>query len=171
MGEFYLTIRVFFALLAVAAALTAISGCGSSSSDAASTGGVTVETGSLSKAEFIKKADAVCEEFQEKSAKRLVGYARENHMDLSSALSDAAKAALFEGVFVPIYRNQLAQISELGAPEEDVDEIAAILETAEAEIAKGQRDPSATLASNELIPKAAALARKYGLVVCGTLWT
>ncbi len=141
------------------------SGCGGGAST------VEIQTGSLSKAEFIEKADAVCTKGQERGARELAGYMSKNHITLTGPLPDATAAGLFGAVIEPTYQREIKEISELGAPDKDAEKVAAMLEAIEAGLAKAQRDPAGTLSRNELVPGAGELARAYGLKACGELWT
>ncbi len=155
----------------MAAALSAVvaiwaSGCGGGSSDT-----VEIQTGALSKAEFIEKADAVCTKGQERGGRELSSYMSKNHITLTGPLPSAVAAGLFGSVIEPTYQQEIAEISELGAPGKDAKQVAAMLEAIKAGLAKGQRDPADALSRNELVPGAGELARAYGLKACGELWT
>lgn len=167
MGGFFWSIRGITAVaaFAVVAAILA-SGCGGGSSDT-----VEIQTGSLSKAEFIEKADAVCTKGQERGGRELSSYMSKNHITLTGPLPNAVAAGLFGSVIEPVYQQEIAEISELGAPDKDAEKVTAMLEAIEAGLAKGQRDPAGVVSRNELVPAAGELARAYGLATCGELWT
>jgi hypothetical protein len=148
------------------AAVILASGCGSSSSDT-----VEIQTGSLSKAEFIEKADAVCTKNQERTSRELFSYMDKHHINFSGPLPKTAAAGLLDSVIEPTYRREITEIGELGAPNKDAKKVVAMLEAIEAGLAKGQRDPAGAFRSNELVPNAGELARAYGLTACGELWT
>ncbi len=152
------------AALSVVAAILA-SGCGGGSDT------VKIQTGTLSKAEFIEKADAVCIKGQERGARELSSYMSKNHITLTGPLPNAVAAGLVGSVIEPTYQQEITEISELGAPNKDAKKVAAMLEAIEAGLAKAQRDPAGTLSRNELVPGAGELARAYGLKACGELWT
>ncbi len=164
MGGIWLSDRLtaVVALAATAAILTG--GCGGGSA------AIEVQTGSLSKAEFIKKANAVCTKGQERGARELAVYMRKNHITLTGSLPNAVATGLFGSVIEPTYQREIAEISGLGAPEKDAKKVAAMLEAIEAGLAKAQRDPAGAIGRNELVPNAGELARAYGLAVCGELW-
>jgi hypothetical protein len=169
MGGFFRSKRGFVALaaFAVAAAILA-GGCGGGGD---SSGAVEVQTGSLSKAEFIEKADAVCTKNQERTGRELVGYLDKHHIRLTGPLPKAVAAGLLGSVIEPTYRREITEISELGAPDKDAEKVAAMLEAIEAGLAKAQRDPAGAFSRSELVPSAGELARAYGLTECGELWT
>lgn len=166
MAGLFSRIRNLVAVLAFAVAPTTLaSGCGGSSDT------VEVQTGLLSKAEFIKKADAVCLKGQERGARDLASYMSKNHITLTGPLPDAVAAGLFGSVIEPTYQREITEISELGAPNKDAKQVAAMLEAIEAGLTKGQRDPAGAISRNELVPSAGELARAYGLTECGEVWT
>jgi hypothetical protein len=140
-------------------------GCGGSS-DA-----IEIQTGALSKAEFIEKADAVCVKGQERGARDLASYMSKNNITLTGPLPDAVAAGLFGSVVEPTYRQEITEISELGAPDKDAEKVGAMLEAIEAGLAKALRDPAGAISRNELVPNAGELARAYGLTECGEAWT
>jgi hypothetical protein len=166
MGGFFSGIRGFtvIAAFAVTAAMLA-GGCGGGGSDT-----IQIQTGSLSKAEFIAKTDAICAESQEKAGRELTGYMKKNHIALTGSLPAAAAAGIFESVIEPTYRREIREISELGAPKKDAKKVAAMLEAIEAGLARGQSNPAGAFSRNELVPAAGELARAYGLKACGELW-
>ncbi len=167
MGGIFGGIRGFttVAAFAVVAAILA-SGCGGGGSDT-----IEIQTGSLSKAEFIEKADAVCTKGQERGGRELSSYMSKNHITLTGPLPSAVAAGLFGSVIEPTYQQEITEISELGAPNKDAKKVAAMLGAIEAGLAKGQRDPAGAISRNELVPAAGELARAYGLTACGELWT
>lgn len=167
MGGIFWSIRGFAAVaaFAVAAAILA-SGCGDGGSDT-----IEIQTGSLSKAEFIEKADAVCTKTQERAGRELVAYMSKNNIRLSGSLPDAAAVGIFGAVVEPTYRREITEISELGAPDKDAEKVIEMLEAIEAGLEKGQLDPAGAISRNELVPAAGELARAYGLTKCGELWT
>ena len=164
MGGIFWSIRGFAAVAVFAVALLA-SGCGDSSDT------IEIQTGSLSKAEFIEKANAVCTKNQERAGRELVDYMSKNNISLSSALPKAAAVGVFDSVIEPAYQREITEISELGAPDKDAEKVIAMLEAIEAGLAKGQRDPAGVISRNELVPIAGELAQAYGLTQCGELWT
>lgn len=117
-----------------AMAIIAIAGgCGGSDSDSGSgEGGEPLETSSLSKQAYIKKASAACR----RRHQNLVGLAsvyvsREEGKDKDRpvVIADMGRA-----VMVPTIEGEIAAIRRLGAPAGDEGEIEAILEAEEEEI-------------------------------------
>jgi hypothetical protein len=150
------------ALLAALAALVAIAaliaGCGGG-------GDTTDETVTLTKTEFIKQGDAICEQSGDQSEKEAEEFAEENGFDLEKASNEQLEEAV-AAVLVPTLRQQAEEIDALGAPEGDeelVEEIVVSLEGATDEI---ENDPGVVF-KEEVFDEPNELAQDYGFKVCG----
>lgn len=117
-------------LLVAAISIAAImAGCGgdddSGSAASAAGGGETVTTSSLSKAEYVKRASALCRPKKEGVFKKTVAYlerGRSEGRPEPVVLAEAAKAVL-----LPVVEARIAIVRKLGAPAGDEDEIEAML--------------------------------------------
>jgi hypothetical protein len=153
-------------LLALGAILLA-GGCGSDSSTATA---VTVETGSLSRFQFIKRADEICKEGQAQGVTKLQSYMQSKKIASLRKLSDPQANELENEVIAPVYRREIAKISALGAPGSDREEIATMLEAINEGLADAQDEPLKALKLNLLLGDAPKLAGKYGLTECSLDW-
>jgi hypothetical protein len=155
-----LSIRAFSLILAaiVAAALVA-GGCGGSDS-LGSSGEITVETGSLTKAEFIKRADAMCRDTRIQAMRKFRALAE----DLQSVRPPAASEKIVDTVLVPVYEELIDQVSALGAPKGDEQEVAGFLNTLQRNLDLAEKEPAKALGSP--FKGAAEQAEKYGLIGC-----
>lgn len=130
-------------------------------------GGGSDEEG-LTKAEFIKQADAICEQANEALEGETKDYAEENGIPIDREPSDEVKEELVVEVIVPNVEGQAEEISALGAPsgdEETIDELVEGIETAAGETAD---DPSTVIEGDEAaFAEVNKLASDYGLKVCG----
>jgi len=143
-----------------------VAGCGSS--DDSTTGGGDVTASSLTKAEFIKKADAICEEAGEGIQEESISYAEENGIDVNKEPSDEEKEELVTEVIVPNIEKQAEDIAALGAPEGEEDEVGSIIEGIESAAAETAEDPSEVLEGGEgAFEGVNEEAKEYGLKVCG----
>jgi len=136
-------------------------GCGSSD-DSTDT---VEETVTLSKTEFIKQGDQICERAEKESETEAEEFAEENDFELEKASEEQLEEAIGE-VLVPALDRQVEEIKALGAPEgdeEQVEAITAALEDASADVAD---DPSQAF-EGEPLEKASKLAKEYGFEVCG----
>jgi hypothetical protein len=144
-----------------------VTGCGDSDSD---TNGDTNggSTASLTKAQFIKQADAICKAGSKEIEDETEAYAKENGIDVSKEPTDKQKEELVVEVIVPNIAGQADKIGALGAPsgeEDQVDEILTGIETAAAETSD---DPSIVISGKEgAFADVNKLAQDFGLEVCG----
>jgi hypothetical protein len=150
------------ASLAVLAALVAmaalIAGCGGGDD-----GDETSE--SLTKVEFIKQGDRICEKANEQSETEAEEFAKENDFTLEKATDEQLEEAVSE-VLVPNLNQQAEELDALGAPEgdeEQVEEIIVSLEDAAGEI----EDEPGLVFEGEVLKEPSKLASDYGLKVCG----
>lgn len=115
----------------------------------------------LTKAEFIKRADAICERIDEEQLNRLQRVVKE---DPSIIEDDQAEAELAISVGMPLIKQQAAEIEELGAPAGDEEEVQTILD-AMTEAAEGvEREvPPSLIGEFREVNK---LAERYGFDAC-----
>jgi hypothetical protein len=143
-------------IVLVAAGLAAalvVAGCGSSDS--------------ISKAEFIKKADAVCKKGEEEVQKDFGAFAK-THENVKKP-TEADYAELVDAVLVENVEDEVDAIRALGAPEGDEKEVEAMLKAREDSIKKAQANPKAVIRGNEdIFGEASKLAKAYGLKECGS---
>ena len=146
-------------LLAVGALALGVlaAGCGSSNDNSTS-------TSSLTKAEWIAKADAICKASNDQinaAGKQQFGNQKPSQDQLTSFAT---------GTIIPQVGKQLDQIDALGVPSgSDGDQASAVLAAAQADLGKVRADPS-LVTSNSADPFADAnkLAKAYGMKVCGS---
>lgn len=172
-------------------AIVALGGCGSSSST--SSGGSTSsadtavgEEGSLTKAEFIAKADALCEASKAKrdplqaKVEELAQKAR-GEESATGTVSDGTREELAKTLdrIVAIAEASLSQVQGLGPPETDASQLEAIFQITEsafaqsrayAEALEGHEDAKAQAIAEKgdaETRETASLANQYGFEVCG----
>ncbi len=169
MGQYFLSIKSFLVLALVAALLAA--GCGDeASSNGGDSGEITVETSTLSKQEFIKSADAICTKATQEVQSIGEKYARErstapNEAELKSQVSDFILTGL-----VPTFEEQIDELSALGAPSGDEQQIKAMLKAQQKGLEDAKKDPTVFFrAPNKSLAKAAELGEAYGFAQCGRL--
>lgn len=163
MRQYFLSIRVLIVALAASVALPA-AGCGdSASSNEATNSGVTVQTGSLTKEQFVEKADQICEDSRAEFERKFSTFSQRSSS--AANLIDQAKNAI-DTIFVPVYEKQIDQISSLGAPSGDEEEIASILGSVQRSLDKAKQEPLQFFRENKPFPEAEKLARAYGLTGC-----
>lgn len=174
MGKIFLNIR---AVLIFAAALITLSaaGCGgggdsqeSASQGEAGGGEITVQSGSLSKADFIKRASAICVATSEKSRNGFIAYSQENNVPASGP-GLAAKASDFVNtVFAPVFQEQIDKITSLGAPNGDEEQVSALVNAMQQGLEEGKQQPLLLIKGDPFLNRASKMAVAYGLPACAT---
>lgn len=156
--------------LALAAGLLA-AGCGDDDDDtttaattttteAGATGATGAATGEpLTKAEFIKQADAACTAGDKRidAAFRDLGSGQPSDQEIEQVVTDTV---------VPEIQGEIDAIRALTPPEGDEDEVSAILDAAQEALDEIEQDPS-SLQSGNPFKEANQLGQDYGLKVCG----
>jgi hypothetical protein len=138
-------------LIAVALASTlACTGCGG-------TGATAELKTTLSKAEFIKKADGICAASEARLEK--------SGADISEDTSLEQIKTFLETKVIPEATTTLARLRELRPPQVDAEKIDRLLDEVEAEIVKLKKDPMAIMGDAAFAP-ARKQAADYGLTTC-----
>jgi hypothetical protein len=153
------------ALVATAIAIIA-AGCGGSSDD-----GEEITASSLSKAEFIARADAICAKGQRQVERNFGAYAKETDLKVQQITKKPTKEqvnGLVNTVLVPAIEEEIAEIRALGAPAGDEDKIEAMLEAMEEGIETAEGLPQKVLEQTGIaFGIGSRLAKEYGLTTCG----
>lgn len=150
--------KLLTAIAAAAVLAALIAGCGGGDE-------TTDETVTLTKAEFIKQGDAICQQGNDRSEEEAEEFAEENGFTLEKASDEQLEEAVAE-VLVPNLKQQAEEIDALGAPEGDEEQVEAIvvsLEGAADEIA----DEPGVVFDGEVLEEPEELAQDYGFKVCG----
>lgn len=148
---------------AVAAAVLAalVAGCGGGDE-------TTDETVTLTKVEFIKQGDAICQTGNKEIEEGFEEFAKENNLPENKEPSKEQGVELVETVLLPSIQQQGEEIRELGAPEGDEEQVDELLTSLEDAVAEGEDDPE-SLFSGDTDPfgKPNQMASDYGFKVCG----
>lgn len=137
--------------VAMVAAAVAIAGCGGGGSDEP-----------LTKAEFIKQANAICQQSAERRSKLIAEF-------IQQANPKANREKLQEEVVqraLPTYETATQQIDELAAPQGDDEKVQKIVEAMEEAVKKAEADPHSALINEAAFKKADQLVKSYGLKDC-----
>lgn len=146
------------------AMLLLAAGCGGSSSEDHE---VTVQTGSLSKAAFIEKADAICEAARTEFLARYQSFVRAHESSLGNKQAEEEfLAEMLEKLLAPNIEGQIAQIGKLGAPKAYAPEAASFLNALQTRIDEARSDPTGLTATPYAFKKAENTAAKVGLKGC-----
>jgi hypothetical protein len=137
-------------------ALLAIAGCGSSGEDTASGTAVTVKTSSLSRAQFVKKADEICERGTAKLAPVV-----------NKAIVGSGSVKQVEAAVVPVLESLVDEIGTVGAPKGDEAKIEAFLTATQEAVEQIKADPSSSMQEfAKRFKKSGDLARSYEIDPC-----
>jgi hypothetical protein len=147
------------AMLAGALAIAIVAGCGGGSDSSSS-------SSSLTKAQFIKQADAICEKGDKETNKEVEAFVEENNVDTNKPTTKQQEEVITE-VVAPNVQGQAEQISELGAPSGDEKKIEAMVDAVEEGVEEIESDPKTLIEGKNPLGKGSKLAKEYGLKSCG----
>jgi hypothetical protein len=154
--------RGLFLAAAALAALLLAAGCGGSSDPE-----ITVQSGSLSKAEFIEKADAICKAARTEFLAKYSSFVEAHKSDIGNASKEKVLLEeLVESTLSPNVEGQIEQISELGAPSDYAPEVAAFLNAFQKRLDEMRENPSELTSSSRPFEKAENVAKKAGMSIC-----
>jgi hypothetical protein len=146
--------------LAVAAVFTVglvLTACGSSSNSTTST------TAALTKAEFVKKGNAICKKGNQQINQAGKTIFPTKQKPTSAQLNKFATAAETS------IQSQINQLKALGAPAGDQAKVTALLATSQANLNKVKQDPTLLTSGNQHpFAAAAKLLHAYGLTACAS---
>lgn len=156
--------RGLFVVAAAVAALLFAAGCGSSDSGSNE---VTVQTGSLSKAEFVKKADAICEGARTEFLAQYTNFVKAHKSDIGDKQKEEELLSeVVDSYLSPSVEGQIEKISELGAPKAYAAEVASFLKALQKRVEEASDDPAAVTATPYPFKKAEDIAKKAGMQGC-----
>lgn len=148
----------FIALLAALVAISVIvAGCGSDSSSSSS----------LSKAEFIKQADKICEKGNEENNTEFEEFAKEHNLSEKKEPSKAVQEEAISEIVAPGVKKQIEEIDALGAPEGDEKKVEAMVGAVEEGVEEIEANPAVLIEGKNPLAKGSKLAKEYGLKTCG----
>lgn len=142
-------------LAAVVAAFALVGvGCGS--------GGGT--TSAVTKAQYVNKVDALCEQREEERAKGFEAVA--SKLKKGEILTNAKQARMVETIVIPSYEKMIENVKSLEAPEGGEAEIEELVKAMEKAQKKVEADPRQAVSSVIMFEEANGLATKFGLKHC-----
>ena len=144
---------------AVAAAVLAalVAGCGGGD-----------ETVTLTKAEFIKQGDAICNAGNKEIEEGFEEFAAENDLPENKEPSKEQGVELVETVILPSVQQQGEELRELGAPEGDEEQVDELLTSLEDAVAEGEGEPELLFeGKTDPFGDVNRQAKDYGFKVCG----
>ena len=127
-------------------------------------GGGDSESEPLTKAEFIKQADAACSKQNKKLAADFIAYARSHKVD--EQLSPAQQQKFAEEITFPYLEERIEVLTELTPPKADAKEVEAIVAKTEDGLAQARKN--ADEQAENTFTKAETMSRAFGLKICGS---
>jgi len=150
-------------VVAIVAALL-LAGCGGSNDSSSGS--------SISKEEFIAKADAVCKQSNKRMEKELFEFLRQNRTGGGSLRkpSVAQNEKFIASVLVPNLRREIKELKALGVPDGDEEKVGAMISALEEGLETAENETATVAAgtSDMIFGIASRLAAEYGLETCGT---
>jgi predicted small secreted protein len=150
-------------IAAVVMAAMLIAGCGGGEDSSAS--------GSISKEEFITKADAICKASSKRMEKELFEFLRDNRSGGSLRKPTVAQNEKFiDTVLIPTLQQEITELKKLGVPDGDEEKVDAMISALEEgqETAENETEAVAAGTSDMVFGIASRLAGEYGLETCGS---
>lgn len=162
-------------LMGAACLILLLAGCGgggdSQGTQAAQTGEsgsseVTVESGPLSKAQFVAQANKTCEATKKRIQEEYFVFAQKNKVPAAGPGVAGQAAEFVETIMGPLYQGQIERIAVLGAPGEDEETVSEIVDAMEQGLEEGRKKPLAFVRGAPFLHQASKLAVAYGLRSC-----
>lgn len=119
----------------------------------------------IGKAQFIKRADAICGNERDHFQTLYEQYLKSRGSVRAYTLAE--KAEIVQKALVPAIDRELGEIRALGSPHGDAARVAAILGAIEYGLERVEDDPSVEASTEAEFKRAHVLAQAYGLDVCG----
>ena len=147
-------------IVAVIAALL-VAGCGGGGDSSGSS------ADSISKEEFVAKADAICKDGTER-LQAAIGRILKDQPNITK-VSQAEQEKIVTTVLVPNVSKEVKELRALGAPDGDEERVDAMVTALEEGVETAERDPQAvTKSSDAIFGIASRIAGEYGLTTCGS---
>jgi hypothetical protein len=150
--------KLIAVLAALVAILVVVAGCGGGSDSSSSS--------SITKAQFIKQADAICEKGDEESSEEVEKFVEDNNVNTNKPTKKQQEEVVTQ-VVAPNVQGQIEEIDALGAPEGDEAKIEAMVDAVEEGVEEIEAEPTKLIEGKNPLAKGSKLAKEYGLKTCG----
>ena len=155
--------RTLLVLVLLSAGLALLaSGCGDDSSTAEDA------SASLTKEQFVKRADAYCTRGYKAQARAMEAYAKKNGLNFTEP-TQAEREKINTAVVLGFVRRKIEFFESLPAPEGDEKEVRQMIESMERGLEQSERNPASLAKPYEPEPftDTRHLTAEYGPYVCG----
>ena len=129
-------------------------------------GGSDDSSSSLTKAEFVKKGNAICAAGNKEIEAGFEAFGKEHHLSENKPPSEAESKEVAETILIPAVSKQVEQIRALGPPDDEAEEV---VDSAEESLEEAEDDPVGFVEGKggASFAETNKKARAYGLTVCG----
>jgi uncharacterized protein with von Willebrand factor type A (vWA) domain len=152
--------KLIAVLAAAAAILVIVAGCGGGSDSSS-------DSSSVTKAQFIKQANAICEKGTEENEAEFEEFAEEKGLSEKEEPTKAQQEEAITEIVAPGVQKQIEEIDALGAPEGDEKQVEAIVTSVEEGVEEIEENPSSLIKGENPLGRGSKLAKEYGLKACG----
>ncbi len=154
----------FLVLLAgILAGSLLVVGCGSGGDNGESS----ESTASLSKAQFLKQGNAICEEGSKSINAEFEEFSKENNLSETKEPPKPVHEEAVEEILIPAISSQIEEVKALGTPEGDEGELEKLLTAEEEVLEEAEENPTSLFETSAKQKEANKLASEYGLTACG----
>jgi hypothetical protein len=165
MEEYFLSIRRYSVPFLAALLAMVGAGCSGGGEGGRPAASASLETGSLSKGQFIVRADAICKAARNQFNKEYVAsYKKANPSSTDDERSWLEK--MIETILLPNYEKRIDEIKSLGAPRGDKKEVGAFLDALQHRLQEFQEEPSELTKTAYPFKSVTKVAAAYGLKGC-----
>jgi hypothetical protein len=135
-------------------------GCGGGDSDSSAE-----KPASISKAEFVARANAICSKGEKKQETEFDAYVRKHNLE-ERRPTDAQQAEMVEDIFAPNVQGQIDAVSALGAPKGEEQQVSSALQISQETLDRVKADPGLFFGNEDLFAAAGKQLHALGLVQC-----
>jgi hypothetical protein len=131
-------------------------------------GNDTTTTASLTKAEFLKQGNQICDEGNKEINAGFEEFLKKNNLSHRQKPTQAQREEVAETVILPGVAKQVEGVKALGAPSGEEEKVDAIIEGAEEAIEEAEEDPAAFVneEGGDPFKEVDKLTSEYGLTSC-----
>jgi hypothetical protein len=155
-------------LLALAGLSLVVAGCGGSSSSSTSSTTSTAAAPALTKVEYLKKGNAICQGTQVLRQAAFTAYGKAHHLNTNVAPTKAQASQLATTILIPSIQATINEVKALVPPSSDQAQVTAMLAAAQQDLDRGKQDPAQLVTSSTTFAHSAKLLHAYGLTSCAT---
>jgi hypothetical protein len=124
----------------------------------------------ITKAELIKKGDAICEKTDTTQVEEFQSYGKKHEKEFKRLPGDRVERLLIVRIGLPSIRREGEEIEALGAPSGDEKEVEALTAAIENGLKAAEKNPpSVEVPAENPFRKADKLAREYGFTACAEI--